>query len=190
MSIAVYGGSFDPPHVAHVLAAHYALSVGLVDRVIVVPVFHHALEKPLSPFSLRLKMCKLAFLGDPRITVSDIESTLPEPSYTLHTLLALKKLHPNEELRLLVGADVLTEVEKWHAFEDVCRLAPPLVLGRAGATPSDGPPAILPQVSSTQARAWFRQDATEEDVEMRRQFIPKGVCHLIQSAGLYQSPRS
>lgn len=189
MSIAVYGGSFDPPHVAHVLGAHYVLSVGLVERVIVVPVFHHALEKRLSPFPLRLQMCRSAFSGDPRITVSDIESTLPEPSYTLHTLVALNKMHPGEDLRLLIGADVLSEVEKWHAFDEVCRLAPPLVLGRVGVSQPGAPPPVLPQVSSTEARAWFSRDATERDRELRLQFIPPGVRRVIESAGLYQTPR-
>lgn len=187
MRIAVFGGSFDPPHVAHVLAVRYVLSVGLVERVVVVPVFHHALDKKLSPFPLRVEMCKAAFLGDERVSVSELEATLPAPSYTLHTLEALRKMHPEDELRLVVGADVLGETRKWHEFERVERLAPLIVLGRAGIDTPDAPPAVLPDVSSTEARKWWHAGVTEVERAKRERLIPVGVREVIERTGLYRN---
>ena len=61
LRVALFGGSFNPPHVGHVLAVTYALSVGLVERVLVVPVFEHALGKRLAPFEHRVEMSRRAF---------------------------------------------------------------------------------------------------------------------------------
>ena len=59
-TLGVFGGSFDPPHVAHVMAAAYALSAGAFDRLLVVPVFAHAFDKRLESFEHRVKLCELA----------------------------------------------------------------------------------------------------------------------------------
>ncbi len=187
MVLAVYGGSFDPPHVGHVLAAQYVLSVGLAERIVVVPVYQHALDKELSPFDERLRMCRAAFGSDGRIVVSDLEMTLPRPSYTLFTLQRLKELHPEESLRLIVGADVLSEAPRWHRFDEVMALAPLIVLGRAGVSSEEAPEALLPEVSSTEARNWFRAPAEPGAHEKIERLIPVGVREVIASAGLYQS---
>ena len=115
-SVAIYGGSFDPPHIAHVLAAVYALKVGGFEEILVVPVFEHAFQKQLTPFQHRLRLCELAFEGLAGVVVSSLEQELPTPSRTLNTLERLQVLHPDWAMRLLVGSDVLTETAKWHAF--------------------------------------------------------------------------
>lgn len=186
MTLAVYGGSFDPPHVGHVLAVHYVLSVGLADRVLVVPVYQHALNKILSPFEARLEMCRRAFSTDPRVEVNDIERSLPRPNYTLVTLEKLQERHPGEAFRLIVGADVLSEAPNWHRFDEVRRLAPLIVLGRAGVKSEDAPDALLPEVSSSEARTWWHADATEESKAKRERLIPRAVREVIQQRGLYQ----
>src|SRR5450432_278005 len=131
-SVAIYGGSFDPPHVSHVLAAVYALKVGGFDQVLVVPVFEHAFQKQLTPFQHRLRMCELGFQGIDGVLVSPVERELATPSLTLRTLEALSAAHPAWALRLLVGSDVLSETSKWHAFERITVLAPPYVVARPG----------------------------------------------------------
>ena len=129
MVIAVYGGSFDPPHVGHVLAVEYILSVGVAERVLVIPVFEHAFHKDLTSFDLRLAMCERAFSHDHRVTVSSIESRLPRPSFTLNTLEALAEEHPDDSLRLVIGADVLVETQKWHRFRSDRATGAALCLG-------------------------------------------------------------
>lgn len=186
MTLAVYGGSFDPPHVGHVLAVQYVLSVGLADRVLVVPVFQHALQKELSPFDVRLEMCQRAFSTDERVEVTDIEESLPRPSYTLLTLEKLKELYPGESLRLIVGADVLPDAPHWHRFEEVRRIAPLIVLGRAGVKSEQAPEALLPEVSSSEARAWWRSEASQEARAKRERLIPRAVREVIERRALYQ----
>ncbi len=73
-TLGVFGGSFDPPHVAHVLAASYALAVGNFERLLAVPVYAHAFDKKLASFEHRVAMCELAFAELPGVEVSRIRA--------------------------------------------------------------------------------------------------------------------
>lgn len=184
--IGIYGGSFDPPHVGHVLAVSYVLSVGLVDDVIVVPVFEHAFDKDLTPFEQRLALCRAAFANQSQVEVSDLERGLPRPSYTLRTLQALAELHPDASFRLLVGADVAKEITKWHRFEEVCLLAQPLVLGRVGEFETGAPPAVLPGVSSTEVRRLLLGPQGPDTQAALALTVPARVLAEIRARGLYR----
>jgi nicotinate-nucleotide adenylyltransferase len=183
MKVAVYGGSFDPPHVAHVLAAAYVLSMGDFARVIVVPVFRHAFEKDLTSFEHRVRMCELAFAALP-VEVSRIEQRLGPPSYTLHTIERLLAYHPSYEPSLVVGSDVLYESSKWHRIERLIELAPLFVLGRAGQAHPDAPAAVLPEVCSTEIRAKLRRRPPLDPGA--RALVPRAVLEYILQHGLYQ----
>ncbi len=150
-TVVVYGGSFDPPHMAHAMAVLYALSTLPKARILIVPTFQHALGKELcASFDDRLQMAKLAMVDLPRTEVSDIERTLGGTSRTLDTLQALQQRHPNTSWRLLIGADILAERDSWFRFDEVQRLAPPLVIGRPGFV-SDAP-FTLPDITSRSLR--------------------------------------
>jgi nicotinate-nucleotide adenylyltransferase len=185
MDVAFYGGSFNPPHVAHVLAASYVLTTGAFDKLLVVPVHAHALDKQLAPFDDRARMCELALGWLPRVEVSRIESELPLPSRTLYTLQALKERHPDWAMRLVIGADVLLETQKWHAFERVAELAPPLILGRVGIQHPDAPPPILPDVSSTRVRELLARGAAPDASRELERLVPRTVLEYIREHGLY-----
>jgi nicotinate-nucleotide adenylyltransferase len=186
VTVALFGGSFNPPHVGHVLAIAYALSVGLVERVLVVPVFEHALGKRLAPFPHRLEMARLAFGWLPGVEVSSIEERLGAPSRTLRTIQALELEHPEWRLRLMVGSDITREIEKWHAFEEIERRAPPLVLPRAGSAAVDGAPALLPEVSSTAVRQLLERCAQGEAVAAELgAIVPKSVLEYVAAHRLY-----
>ena len=86
MNVAIFGGSFDPPHVGHVLAVAYARATGGFDRVLVVPTYAHSFEKTLSPFAARVDMTSLAMKDLPFAEVSTVEASLPSPSRTIRTL--------------------------------------------------------------------------------------------------------
>lgn len=195
MTIGVFGGSFDPPHVGHVLALHYLFSIGEVSQVIIVPVYDHALHKPLSSYDVRLRLCDAAFgfqsgalppeRRDFPVTVSRIERELPRPSYTLRTLRALRQRHAGDDWRLIIGTDVLRETEKWHRFDEVAALAPPLILGRVGYPHQSAPIGVLPEVSSTA----IRKSIADGDAESRRMVeaaVPVSVLRLIDQLGLYR----
>jgi nicotinate-nucleotide adenylyltransferase len=188
-SVAVYGGSFDPPHVAHVLSAAYALSVGGFDKVLVVPVFEHPFGKALAPFSDRLALCHAAFEGQSRVEVSAVEAELERPSYTERTLERLSHDHPDWRLRVLVGSDVLADTSAWHDFAEVERRAPPFVLTRRGFERPDAGPALLPEVSSTRVRELLRKRADEGAVKELRFLVPVRVLAEIEARGLYVQSR-
>jgi nicotinate-nucleotide adenylyltransferase len=189
--VGLFGGSFNPPHIGHVLAVTYLLSAGLVDRVVVVPVFAHALGKRLAPFDDRLEMARLAFAWLPRVEVSGIEQRLGTPSRTLTTVCALAEEHPDWELRLVVGTDILGELHQWHAWPEIERRAPPLVLPRSEPGSPRSSPPLLPEISSTEVRAhiaeWAERKSDLAATELRRS-VPHAVLEYVQSRGLYSGP--
>jgi nicotinate-nucleotide adenylyltransferase len=185
MRLGVYGGSFNPPHVAHVLLAAYALSTGRFDRVLVIPVFAHAFDKGLAAFDHRVRMCELAFAPLAGAEVSRIESELPTPSRTLHTLQALSTRYPGAELRLLVGADVLPDASKWHAFDAIVQLAPLFVVGRAGLGAPGASSFELPNVSSTGVRALLAAGAKPGAQAEVAELVPARVLDYLREHELY-----
>jgi nicotinate-nucleotide adenylyltransferase len=156
-TIAVYGGSFDPPHLAHTLVCAYVLSTEAVDRLLVVPASHHPFDKQLSPFEHRLRMCELAMRDLRRVEISDAEASLQRPSLTLRTLEHLQRLHPDAALRLVIGSDLLPETPSWHRYDLICELAPPIVVPRAGYPDPEGERPALPNISSTEVRRRLRE---------------------------------
>ena len=187
--IGVFGGSFDPPHRAHVLLVDQVLADGEVDQVYVVPVFEHAFEKDLAAFSDRLALCRLAFAHQPGVVVSAIEAGLPRPNFTLNTLKSLHEQLADQKLRLLIGADVLADAPRWHAWEEICRLAPPLVFGRQGVTGTSAPAPVLPAVSSTEVRRHLCTPSHPTSAEYLEAALPAAVLAEILRLGLYRDPR-
>lgn len=195
MKLGVFGGSFDPPHVAHVLAVEHVLASGAVDRVLVLPVHGHAFGKRMESFEHRVAMCELAF-AEPfasrggAVEVSRLERELPPPNYTLHTLEALTRRYPGAELRLVVGGDVLRDHAKWYRWDDVVALAPLVPLGRVGVEEESAPPPILPDVSSTEVRTWLGELSDRRKAgEARRRLsevVPPKVLAYIDEHGLYR----
>lgn len=151
LAVGFYGGSFDPPHRGHLAVARWALERGEIDRLLVAPVYEHPLSKrPGAPFEHRVAMCEIAFEGVAGVEVSEIERELGGRSRTLRALEALRARLPGAQLRLVIGADVLAEAHRWHRWDDVVALAPPLVAGRRGREGGDSPPLF--DVSSTELR--------------------------------------
>ena len=188
--VAVYGGSFDPPHTAHREAVRFVANLEEIDRVLVIPVFEHAFDKSLASFDHRTAMCELCMLDHPNVEVSRVEATLERPNFTLNTLQALLAAHPEYRLRLVVGADVLQDAAKWHRFEDVVALAPLLPLGRVGVPSNVAPPPVLPEVSSTQIRGALAGRTTARLVPELRTHVSKlldpRVLAYIEANDLYR----
>lgn len=157
MRIAVYGGSFDPPHVGHAMVAAWLRWTGHAEEVWLVPTFAHAFGKQLTPFDTRRRWCEaLAADVGPWVRVCTVESELPEPSYTIDTLQALAAAHPQHRFRLVVGGDVLGQVQDWRRWDLIQERFEPLVVGRAGYPPVPGA-VSFPEVSSTEIRARLSQ---------------------------------
>ncbi|HMA93937.1 MAG TPA: nicotinate-nicotinamide nucleotide adenylyltransferase [Polyangiaceae bacterium] len=186
MKVALYGGSFDPPHAGHVLAAAYLTCIAGFERVLVVPVYGHAFDKHPAPFEHRIRLCQLAFAGLGAVEVSAIESELEAPSYTISTVRALLSRHQDWQLRVVVGADVLPEIERWHESDELQRLAPLFVLGRSGWRDGRAPIPLLPEVSSSQIRAWLAQPPSEQRDSRLQEVMPARVLEAIRHWGLYR----
>ena len=181
--VAVFGGSFNPPHVAHVLAVAYVLACADVDRVLVVPCFRHPFAKSLAPFAARMEMCRLAFADLARVEISNVEEELGGDSLTVRTLERLAERHPDWAMRLVVGADVVHEMDRWTSPDRVRALAPPIILGRVGfALPKDlaDAAAVLPEVSSTAIRAAIARG------DRASKLLPRRVAAYVAQQGLYR----
>lgn len=187
MRVAVFGGSFDPPHVGHVLAVTYALLTQAFDEVLVVPVYAHAFAKDLAPFPDRVEMTRLAFARVTGANVSTVEATLEPPSLTVRTLEHLSREHPEWDLHLLVGSDVLSESAKWTDWDRIQRLAKLVVLGRVHAEHPDAPKALLPDVSSTRIRSLLGARGTDgAAVDELARCVPRSVLEYVNAHGLYR----
>ncbi|UJR79186.1 nicotinate (nicotinamide) nucleotide adenylyltransferase [Sandaracinus amylolyticus] len=180
-TIGVFGGSFDPPHCGHVLLATYALSAAPIDRLLVVPTFAHPFGKQMAPYEHRVAMCERAFGLLRGAEISRIEEELGGASYTVRTLEALHARRPGVTLRLLVGADVLGDLEKWKDFERVRALAPLFVVGRSGYAREEGMETPdLPAISSTRVREQLRAHRTIGGL------VPRDVARYCDEHGLYR----
>ncbi|HJL05720.1 MAG TPA: nicotinate (nicotinamide) nucleotide adenylyltransferase [Polyangiaceae bacterium LLY-WYZ-15_(1-7)] len=179
--VAVFGGSFDPPHVGHVLVACWARVAAAVDEVLVVPTYAHAFGKRSAPYADRRAMLELALEGLRGVRISDVERDLGgESSRTLHTLQALAKRTPGARFRLVIGADILAETHRWHRWEDVAALAPPLVVGRGGYPLPDECPFTMPEISSTEVRRRLQAGERAEGL------VPPAVLAYARDRGLYR----
>ncbi|HKE13690.1 MAG TPA: nicotinate (nicotinamide) nucleotide adenylyltransferase [Kofleriaceae bacterium] len=185
--VALFGGSFNPPHLAHQMACLVVLETEAVDQLWMIPTFHHPFGKSLAAFDDRLEMCRRAAsaLGE-RVLVSDIERELGgAESRTYDTLVELRRRHPGVRFRLVIGEDILAERDAWHRWDDVVALAPPIVLGRTGAgraagAAGDAPRIELPDVSSTEVRELLARGDSAVPL------VPRAVMDYIAGRGLYR----
>ena len=177
-SVALFGGSFDPPHVGHVLAVAWALSTREVSSVLVVPAFDHAFDKALTPFPHRLRMVELAFADLRRVEIRDLEARLGGASYTVRTLSHLRAERPDVEWRLMIGSDLVDELPRWREGHRIPTLARPLVVGRGGHE-SGGEQIVMPDVSSTEVRRRLRAGEPVDHL------VPRAVVHYVERYRLY-----
>jgi len=165
--VALYGGAFDPPHVAHLFAVTALLARGDTDEVWLLPTADHVFGKRMTPFEARVSLLRaaLAPLASGRVRVCEIEAEREGPSRSYETLELLTSLHPEHVFALALGADNIAERHRWHRFDDLVARWPVIVFGRPGyerALEEVGdaswcrPAVTLPAISSTEIRAALR----------------------------------
>jgi nicotinate-nucleotide adenylyltransferase len=140
--IGVFGGTFDPPHLGHLLLAEAAREKLALDRVLFVPanVPPHKRSRIVSPPATRLDLLRAALRGT-GFAISTVELDRPGPSYTVDTLERLRVRHPRARFWLLVGADSLADLATWRAPDRILELAVVAVASRPGTDPP--PPRLL-----------------------------------------------
>jgi nicotinate-nucleotide adenylyltransferase len=184
VEIALFGGSFDPPHVGHLLAAQYVLATEPVDELWLLPVFQHPLGKEArAPFEHRALLCeKLASLLGPRAKVSRIEAEVPGLARTVDLLEYLRTARPHDRFALVLGSDLARERPQWKRFERIEELARLIQLVRGGfaGERSEQGAVVLPAVSSSQVRALLESGASAS------RLVPRVVLDAIAAAGTYR----
>jgi nicotinate-nucleotide adenylyltransferase len=134
--LGILGGTFNPPHLGHLVCAQEAHGELALDRVLLIPASippHKAVEREPGP-EHRLELCRLAVAGDERFAVSDMELRRSGPSFTLDTLKTLSTRAPQDELVLILGGDIAAGLTEWHEPEQVLELATVAIADRRGTT--------------------------------------------------------
>ena len=191
--IGVFGGTFNPPHIGHVRLAKAAADALGLDRVLIMPacVPPHKLPAALASGEDRLAMCRLAFGGDARFEVSDLELRRGSKSYTVETLRALHAGDPEAELWFIAGSDMLATFRQWYRWEEILSLARLCAASRetefvpdlSGFTPAQRARiTVLPiapmEASSTEVREALRSGRPTE-------LLQPQVLEYIRTHGLY-----
>ena len=169
--VAVFGGSFNPPHIGHALVIQWLLWSGEVDQVIIVPSEGHPLKKD-PPADIEVRHTMLVGMAEQdlgatqdahlyrgyvpashsRVIVSRVEHDMPKPAYTYDMLTKLKKrLPPDWELNLVVGTDILAESDRWYKWDALVKEFGLILVGRSGYDAKTEHP-VFPSISSTEIR--------------------------------------
>ena len=185
MRIGVLGGSFDPVHHGHLIAARTLREALELDLVLLVPAGQQPFKREghAAAGVDRVAMAELAVRGESGFEVNRLEVEREGPSWTADTLAVLRERHPGAELTLLIGADAALEFPAWRAVERIRELADVKVFTRAGAErPQVGLPMVeIPavQISSTDIRARLRAGLSI------RYLVPEVVLDYIATKRLY-----
>jgi len=191
VKLAIFGGTFDPIHEAHLAVARQAAGRFLLDRVLFIPAAHppHKAGATQAPYPDRLRMTGLACACDPRFEASPLEADTVR-SYSIDTIEKLRaRLAPEDELFFIIGADAFSEIRTWHRWRDVARSVRFVVVSRPGHV-YDVPPEVSlvrldtveMAVSSSEIRAALAQGA-------RPAAVPSPVLEYIVRHHLYAPGR-
>lgn len=198
MRLGVFGGAFNPPHHAHVICAQEARLQLKLDEVVLVPTgrsAHRDLTDATFPTAdQRLSLTRLAALGQPGLSVANIEVDREGTSYTVDTLAELTESNPDVQLTLIIGADQAAAFGSWRESASIGALAEIAIAARSGheieaaraaVTAATGRPTNsfeMPQIdiSSTMIRERIARGDTVAHL------TPAGIPEMIEEAGLYR----
>ena len=203
MQVGVFGGTFDPPHIGHLIVAQDAALVLGLDRVLFVPAAAppHKRDRTITAGAIRLAMLHAALAGNARFALDSLELERGGPaSYSVDTLRELNAAEPSAELWLLMGRDQWREFPTWREPDEIMRLARIGVIER-GATrgPSPAPPParvnVPPGMPEDRVRAVpaMRIDVSSSEIRRRvgvgesiRYLVPDPVVEIIFREQLYR----
>jgi nicotinate-nucleotide adenylyltransferase len=196
MRLGLFGGTFDPIHVGHLILAEQCREACGLDRVW----FVVAGEPPhkrgdRTPLGHRLEMVRIAIAGHPAFEASDLEGRRPGPHYSVDTLTAVRHERPGDELFFLVGADSVVDLPTWRDPAGIARLATIVVVNRPGideidpdTLPDFGPEAKPIQLVTIPPIGIASSDLRRRRAEGKsvRYMVPRGVEAYIDANGLYR----
>lgn len=193
--VGVFGGSFDPPHIGHLIVAEALLEALFLQQVLFVPARHSPLKPvaPSAPPDVRLRMVRAAVRPNARFAIDAIEVERTGVSYTVDTLRVLSRRHPGTRFVLGLGADQWASFGRWRGSGEIAALAEIAVVTRGGGRPgADGAgSADVPHLPFTAVRI-PRVDVSSTLIRRRiregrsvRYLVPDGVRRIIEAEGLY-----
>jgi nicotinate-nucleotide adenylyltransferase len=199
--LGIYGGTFDPPHLGHLILAETAADTLRLDRVLFVPAGsppHKAASSVRSSAEHRLAMVRLAIKDNPRFALSRVDLDRPGPHYTVDMLRLLGAAHPDAQLFFLIGADSLVDLPIWSRPRELVEIACLGVMRRPGVKPDLQ--ALENELPGLRRRVvWIDAPAIDiaaSDLARRiaagrsvRYQIPDDVCLYIEEHGLYRNER-
>ena len=189
LRLGIYGGTFDPVHLGHLILAHDALEQLALDAVLFVPAARSPFKaaRPLAPDARRLALLKLALKPEPRFWLSRCELDRPAPSYAVDTALEIGEAFPRAQLFWLIGADQLDGLTRWHRYAELRKLVTFVLLPR-GAAPKRLPREVLGlprprrvDISATEIRHRVKSSQPIDHL------VPPPIAAYILRHGLYRS---
>jgi len=194
--VGLLGGTFNPPHIGHLVCAHQALDQLELDRVLLVPVReppHKGVEADPG-VEHRVELCRRAVADEDRLEVSLVDAEVPGPSYTVDTLRRLHERCPGDELTFIVGGDMALSLPTWREPEAILELAELGVAGREGVRRAD----ITDSLAGLRVDRvrFFEMPRLDVSSSLIRRYVaagrsihhlvPEGVEAYIEQAGLYR----
>jgi len=199
MRIGIFGGTFDPPHLGHLLLAERCREAASLDEIWFLPSYvpPHKTEGRIARFEHRCDMVALATTGQPAFRVEPMEKELPPPSYTVHTLEELRIRHPAHEFVLVIGGDSLNDLPTWFQPQKLLELAEIVAVARPGIpTRSAAELAEALKIPTESIRLTMAEcpliDVSSRDLRQRvlrgkmiRFAVPRAVEEFIRERKLY-----
>ena len=192
MRLGIFGGTFDPPHIAHLIAGERCVETYALDQLLFVPAHipPHKQGHALTSAEHRLAMLQLAIQNNERFAASDLELRRPPPSYMIDTLRELKQSNPADELYLFIGFDQLEIFTSWRKYEAIMEEANVIAIARPPFDRKPIPKELqekvqfchipLLEISSTDIRKRVRNGKSI------RYLVPDRVGLYIEEQGLYR----
>src|SRR4030095_10827055 len=182
--IAIYGGTFDPVHHAHLILAREAIETVGLEKVILVPAAISPLKKaaPVASGEVRLAMLQAAIKGEPGFEVDECELRRSPPSYTIDTVEEIRRRERDAVIYCLIGEDNVEQLPLWHRFAELEKMVRFVVLDRSGKQPRHSYKVISRRIdiSATEIR---RRGAQSESILY---LVPESVEEIIQREKLYR----
>jgi nicotinate-nucleotide adenylyltransferase len=180
---AIFGGTFDPIHSAHLVVAREAAETFSLDRVLFIPAANPPLKDAGASYEDRYKMVELACAGEPRFVASRLEEGR-EKSYSIHTIERVKA--ENGQVFFIIGADAFAEIGKWYRWQDVVRSVEFIVVARPGHSftiPDGATVHRLETVALPVSSSEIRQELARGELPFQ---LPPAVTEYIRHQNLYR----
>ena len=148
MKVCLFGGTFDPPHIGHLLIAQTVFEAENFDKILFIPAFTPPHKNDITPMNYRVEMVKIAISDNPNFEYSDVDIVRKGVSYTIDTIIDIKKKSglKNDEVYYLIGSDSLIDLKNWKDPKKILKECNVIVAIRPGFRPSDIPHWILQEV--------------------------------------------